>query len=167
MKSVLEHAFLDKVVPPIHDDGRVTKGEVAVMLGRQAIKPVHRNIDKLTEVSKGQLYLWSGSYALHLYRQLQKKSSDKFTECEKKLIIHSRNLFLVRAYKFVDADYFKVEVTMAKPAEREYLLLRPLVEDSVRLLERIVGGASSWLLPSYMHRKDFTPVTDVLRRVSL
>mgnify|MGYP007032484200 CR=1 FL=1 len=163
MKDVLDFAYADKVVfADTSDPNAVTKAEVAALVSIQGLQTVYRNMEKLEEVSNGTLHAVSGPFALHIMRQLSKPSTDKLTEGMKKVVNHRGTHYLVRTYKFVDADYFKVEVTRAMPDHLNFMDLKTTVGGSVKLLRKVIGGGRMWLLPHYMSRKDFVPVTTIL-----
>jgi hypothetical protein len=160
MKNVLDHAFIDKCVPV--NSLLVTKAEVGVLLQIQARNNLLKNVSLLEDMPLLSVKNYSGVNALHLERQYKKESCEKFTVFHRQFVQHEGTPFFLKAYKFVNATHFKFEVTKARRRDEDDMMLKDVLESSVRLLEKIVGGATPWLLPCYMHQKDFVPVAGAL-----
>jgi|GEM_PF-2885081 hypothetical protein len=164
---ILEYCALHKYEKLL--DGRyLGKTEVFVLMQMDMFgmnfKKLREVIRSLPEYTLKDLSTLSNPDAiLPLLATRIKLSTDTFTEAEKRIVKFNNAPYLIRAYKFVDKPWIKVEITKVNQGTRKYgAPSKQKVRGMVNMLERVLKGNEKHLLGLWCHSDDFTPVKGFL-----
>ncbi len=161
--KLLQGVFIDKTVHVADDDDEnsLTKEELAVLLELKVWGRLQRNLSRLEEkrVSpKEFLAMTQSARALHLVSQLGNQSTDKKTEIFSQIQKYNNGMYLVRGYKLVGNNYYKLEITKALIGKATSMDRRATALGSMRLMKVLLNGVEESVLPHWLHNKDSTPL---------
>lgn len=141
----------------------LTTLEFATLFSMKALPVIRSNLKALTHISSERLQEYRRPQnALHLLAQVHKKSDHEFTEIDKKMVKYNGSPYLARSYKFVKADYFKLEVSKSPLGVRSHMNPKTTAYGLLKLMSRLARGAEKEILPHYMHNGDYQTLQEYL-----
>ncbi|MBU0766940.1 hypothetical protein KKF55_04125 [Patescibacteria group bacterium] len=161
--KILQGVFIDKTVGTSDDpeENSLTKEELAVLLELKALRGFNKNLEKINESrvsTKELLAMTQSAKVLHLISQLSNQSTDKKTEMQRGIYKYNNGMYLARSYKLVGNNYFKLEITKALIGKATSMDRRATALGSMKLMKVLLNGIEEFVLPYWLHNKDFTPL---------
>lgn len=169
-KKVEDHAFIHSIGHKVEDfnwkpyeTDKTTKIELAVLLSKDSLCQLKHNLNKLRKVEPKSIFKFKNrKLAPYLLYQYYKKSDDIFTEMKKEFIDYNSTIYFVRAYKFVWARHYKLEITKVNYSKWRYLNKHNAVHWMMKFMKNLTSWASKYMLPHYYHQWTYTTIEEYL-----
>ncbi len=86
---------------------------------------------------------------------LKKPSCDKYSEGRKVLVVYNNGYYLIRIYRFVGQEFYKLEVTKFVNSQQTHLVKSKTITGCLKLMKNLVQDVEDEVLPSHLHQGYF------------